>query len=866
KLGDRAALRVARAQLLSGKGEKGAAEQIRKLAEKSKDFSKQDEVGLWQGLMSASLAVDDIPQAERLCQLLMAELPSDLNVRLELFTLAHETKDVKLMDATLEEIRRVESSGPIWHYATALRLVFSYNEKHTPPAAQPAGEAGKLPPIDEQGKAFLDQAQDHLAEALRLRPNWSRALLLEGLIYEENRDEAAALAKYLDAVQQGENSPEVAQRALRLFYAKGEYAAANALLRQLEGKKVMFTTELFREQSRVLKELRDYSGALKSAQQVAATSKDYRDYLSLAQLFSVHGQPDEAEKALQHAVKLDEKAAATWVAVVQFFARAGQKDRAEKALARAREKIPAAEAPLALAACLEILGKTNEASQQYALALKQKPDDPGIVRSAGTFHMRHGDLGKAADQLVRIVSGQVKGTTQQVAESRADLARIRADQGGYQNLLEAIRLVDQNLAAAPSSADDLRLKARLLAAHPQFSKRREAVGIYEKLAEDKINAAAEDRFRLAQLYLALKDWTKARRQLLALLTTQGNQPQYVAAYARGLLERKEFAEAEQWINRLEEAAPDGLPAAQLRAEIQFRTGKIDEAIATWTKFIEKAPAGSAARLARVRAAATQLEALGTGPGSTAGTPAAATAREKAEALFRQYLEADPKQGLVLAGFLGRQKRFDEALQVMEEAWKVAEPPQIALSCQLLLVQPGITPAQVARIAEILAAAEKKHAHAAPLLGVMAAVREQQGKFQEAEAIYRELLQSNKQFVPALNNLAVLLALGGRQLDEARDLIDNAVALEGPNSSLLDTRATVYLSRGETDKALADLNDLVAQGAGPQNYFHLALAQRKAGQSTEAADSLKKARDLKIRPESLHPLERPVYDELVRSLL
>ena len=65
---------------------------------------------------------------------------------------------------------------------------------------------------------------------------------------------------------------------------------------------------------------------------------------------------------------------------------------------------------------------------------------------------------------------------------------------------------------------------------------------------------------------------------------------------------------------------------------------------------------------------------------------------------------------------------------------------------------------------------------------MAAVREEQGKFQEAEAIYRELLQKNKQFVPALNNLAVLLALGGRQLDEARDLIESAVALEGPNSS------------------------------------------------------------------------------------
>ncbi len=243
-----------------------------------------------------------------------------------------------------------------------------------------------------------------------------------------------------------------------------------------------------------------------------------------------------------------------------------------------------------------------------------------------------------------------------------------------------------------------------------------------------------------------------------------------------------------------------------------------------------------------------------------------TAKEKAESFYRQCVEADPKQGLVLVGFLGRQKRFDEALQFMEDAWRVAEPLQIAMNCQHLLDQPGITSTHVARIEEILAAAERKHAQAMPLLVAMAAVREKQGKYQEAEAIYRELLQKDKQFVPALNNLALLLALGGRQLDEARDLIEKAVALEGPNSSLLDTRATVYFARGETDKALADLNELVAQGPSPTNYFHLALAERKAGRSTEAADALRKARNLKIRPETLHPLERPAYDELVHSLL
>ncbi len=253
---------------------------------------------------------------------------------------------------------------------------------------------------------------------------------IEGLIYEQSQQEEKALAKYLDAVQKGENSPEVARRALRLFYDKGEYAAANALLQELEDRQVPFTTDIFREQSRVLEGLQDMEGSLKAAEQAAKDSKDYRDKLWLGQLLSIKGQREDADKArqqavrkdaetaLQQAIRLNEKAPETWVALVEFFVHTDQKDRAEKALADARSKIPAAEAPLALAVCLEDLGKTDEAGQQYILALKQRPDDPNVVRNVAIYQTRQGDLPKAAEQLARIVSGQVQATPGQVVEAR----------------------------------------------------------------------------------------------------------------------------------------------------------------------------------------------------------------------------------------------------------------------------------------------------------------------------------------------------------------------------------------------------------------------------------------------------------------
>ena len=682
QLGDSLVLRLVRARYLVLKGEKDAAEQLRKLAENTKEFSAADQVRLWRALASASLVVNDFAQAERLWQQVMAKLPGDLRVRLELFDMAAQARDAKLMDTALHEIDLVESSGPIWNYAMALRLIDYGSAKVA--AAAPAAKGATPPALNKQRQADLQQALGYLAEALQVRPDWPRALMLQGMVYEDLRQEDAALSKYREAVKQGEKNPEVARRALRLLYNKGEYAAANDLLHQLEGQQVPFTTDLFREQSGVLFGLQDLSGALAAAEKAAAASKDYRDYLWLGQLLNIRGRRDEAEKALLHANSLDDRAPETWLALVRFYAAAGQKGRAEKALADARAKINAAAAPLALAECLEILGKADDAGQQYALAVKQKPDDPAIVHSVAIYYIRKGELAKAAEQLVRIVGGQVPATPPQVADARGALARVRADQGGYRGLLEAVRLVDENLAAAPSSSDNLRLKARLLAVMPQPARRREAVAILEDLVKDPRNAAADDRFRLAQLYLASGDWSKARGQMLALLAAQGDQPRYVAAYAQALLDHDEPGEAQTWIDRLARIAPDNPRAAQLRAEVQFRAGDIDGALATLGDFVKKAkkaPAGStddADHWSRMLAVAVQLEAMASRPakpGAAAVTCGAAARQpptmprpspcKRPKTAIASAAAEDPKRAFVLVGFLARQKRIDEALAEAE---------------------------------------------------------------------------------------------------------------------------------------------------------------------------------------------------------
>ena len=81
----------------------------------------------------------------------------------------------------------------------------------------------------------------------------------------------------------------------------------------------------------------------------------------------------------------------------------------------------------------------------------------------------------------------------------------------------------------------------------------------------------------------------------------------------------------------------------------------------------------------------------------------------------------------------------------------------------------------------------------------------QRRWEDVEKIYREIL-ARKDLPSAvrgaiLNNLSFLLAMQGRNQDEAAKFIDEAVDLFGPQSDVLDTRGVVNLSKGDTQKLL-----------------------------------------------------------------
>jgi tetratricopeptide (TPR) repeat protein len=118
----------------------------------------------------------------------------------------------------------------------------------------------------------------------------------------------------------------------------------------------------------------------------------------------------------------------------------------------------------------------------------------------------------------------------------------------------------------------------------------------------------------------------------------------------------------------------------------------------------------------------------------------------------------------------------------------------------------------------------------------------------------------------LNNLSFLLAMQGKNKDEAVKLIDQALNLFGPQSDVLDTHGVVYLSKGDTRRALEDLSDcVIATEPKAIQYVHLAMAQTVAQDYPAARKSLERADALHFSTEELSPLEKSRYQEMLQKL-
>ena len=359
----------------------------------------------------------------------------------------------------------------------------------------------------------------------------------------------------------------------------------------------------------------------------------------------------------------------------------------------------------------------------------------------------------------------------------------------------------------------------------------------ETLLEDK-SATPEDLFQLAQMYRSAGAWPQASTLFRKLMGSSGTEPRYLSVYITALMEHNEVSNAEAYLDRLESAIPNHITAVGLRAELLVAKDEPDKALDLLKAFVDNRDARPPERNVRVRLVAETIEQIA-GRLTKAGKKETADrfVRE-AETLYRVYVDQSHGQDSILVAFLGRQGRIDAALDVLNRIWDTSNPAG-SPNYFHLLQNNKIGKEQLQRLDGILQSALKHFDRPIPLLMRYADLCTKQARYPVAEGCYREVILKAPGNASALNNLALLLALQGSKLDEAMKLINQAVEIAGPVGAMLDSRATVYLALGESDKALGDLADALADAETPVRLFHQAQAYDQAGKQSEAATALER---------------------------
>jgi tetratricopeptide (TPR) repeat protein len=512
------------------------------------------------------------------------------------------------------------------------------------------------------------------------------------------------------------------------------------------------------------------------------------------------------------------------------------------------------------------VGDSIQAERQYEAAVKASPNDVRIRRLSAEFKYRIGKQDEA-QAMLRAILSQLRGSTDRsaLAEVRRELAQMLIASGRFPQCVEAKSLIEENIGADRASASDIDLRSMAIvnASLPSKVNLDEAIKGLEMLDQHPGVRSLDDRFLLATLFLRANNWPKAS-QAFRKVAAESNDVRHAAVYVEALISRSELEEAEVWLRRVEQLAPAEYGTVDLRARLLARRNRYDDACKHLVEALSRSPTDPKVQAQWRRAATNRLEGF-------ASELAAANRNDDAKRLFDQaYAVSRTQDGQSIqslpdrVGSLIHRGRDQDAVAELERTWTQAQPAEaIALCVAMNAIRPT-DPGLRDRLRRVLSEIGEKRSLPSAWL-TLAAMQDRFHEYDAEEQSYRKVLTIDGNNVPALNNLAYLLALRKKDLPEAQAFANRAIAQAGPQGALRDTSALVRLASGQVAEAVADSNAAVRDEPAAQHFFHNAQIQFANGQRDTARESWQQARKLGLQISSLNPLEVDVYKELEAQL-
>jgi len=850
-LADSPSLLLIEAQVAAREPGETAGKKLAAIAQRAEALPADQAARILSALASIRLGMNQPDEAERLWTAVLERTPDDLRVRATLFELARERGDLEKMQAVAADISKVAGpTSPQARVAQASTLIQGVRESQKKKLAKNQNTID----LGSQEQRSLDEARNLLIEAENDRPGWFQIQQLFADLNGLRGDIPAAIDHLQRATRMGPANPAIIRQLVGLLYASNRLDEAQQAISRLGPDGI----EGF---ERITAEMEMRSGRFDEAvtlaeRSVSRDSKNLGELLWLGQLLSRSGKSDRAEDVLERAVEQAADQPEVWVALFAHQFSAGKRRLAEQTLERAAATLKEPDRQLVEAQGYETLGRFDDAERSFRAAVAAAPDNLAAARGLAAYLVRRGRLNPARDELRKIVDskGDDAATRATKIWARRSLAQLTADAGGYKSLEQALSIIDQNIGSdGKLGPDDVALQVALLAGRQEPASWRRAINLLESLARSQ-PLSSPQRLQLAQLREKAGRWAECRDDLVSLVATPNAPPGLNAILVERLIEHGELSSARTWLAKLRSVAPEAPATLALEAKLAIAENDRPTAVAAARKLM---PSGDVPleQVPQLMSVAKLMEEL--------GFPKAA------DKVLGDYAERSTDGVLARAEFLGRQKRSAEALDLLEKAWSRLPLARLLQSALVVARGQGATPPKemTDRLDQWFTKARREDPDSVVISLLQAELRELEGRSGEVEGMYRELLSrkdlAGTQAAIVANNLAFHLARPDT-VDEAKKMIDSAIAEIGPHPDLLDTRGVVRLAAGEPRLAVADLEEAVLEPS-PVKFLHLALAQIEDKQGNAARRSLEQAKKLGLAPNQLLPADRKRYDRVEAAL-
>jgi tetratricopeptide (TPR) repeat protein len=865
---DQAVWRLAKAELLTATTDESAKSQLANLLDGIDGWDDQQKLTLWSGMADRFLGVGMIEEARNCLTLLAEKQPDDLKARMRLFAIALDNNDDEAMNAAEAQILKIVGSkdDANWLYAEARRRLSQMRRGRE--KIENLGEVRKL-----------------IAQALEERPEWHDLYLLNAEIELLANNSKLALENLDRARELGRLAPVAIARHIQLLAQDGQFTRAAEMLEDVpENLRQPLLGDFYTELLFVTDKIDD---AVKTARESAeANPKDpqlqYRYGQLLARSSERPGVSPEQKKAtleqaiqaIDQAVKLQPNFPDGWYSLILFNAMAKHPDRAQAALRDAQLSLAVDDQQFILAKCYEALSDWFDAEAMYRAMYDADPSDVNRVQQLAAFYIgpgyRQADLrDKAAPLINQILKAgaakEIPPNHKQLLWARRAGAKLLASTGDYQQLLKAEKMLASNSQDGSLPLEDRLQMAQLLASRPEPESRLKAAGLLREI--DKVQRLNEDNsLILGNLYFRLGEWENCKQQMSTAISRFSNSARLRQTYANMLISRgtqKTLKDAEVQIRELRTLAPNDPTTFDLAARLAIKANQkdaIQRALVAQVGPVLKNPnpqsvsQADANRLEMYASFFTELKDL-----------------DQAEAIYRFLAKRDPSDVFKLANFLGTHRDVEQCFDLLDAQYNDTTVPAI-LQASVNVVRKRrdeIGNRFDARVEGWLDRALQSNFGSVPLLMAKAEFREVQQKYDDAINIYRELLANpdvaGVQRAVVLNNLSYLVALAdanaaGSGVDPLK-LVQEAISILGPTAEILDTRATVLISRKRYDEAIDDLGLSLTDSPTAAKYFHKATAHLLKGQNSAALEAWSKAEELGLTRDSLNLLEHDRYQQM-----